>query len=418
MNVPKGFKQTEIGIIPQDWEVDEIHNLCAITTGDKNTQDRIAGGAYPFFVRSQIIERINSYSFDGEAVLTAGDGVGTGKIFHYINGRFDFHQRVYKMSNFSSKLSGYYFFQYFSNYFYNRIAQMTAKSSVDSVRKEMIGKMLIPLPPPAEQRAIAAVLSDTDALIEGMEKLLEKKRWIKQGAMQELLTGKRRISGFESKKGFQQTEIGAIPQDWGINSLMEHISALDAGVSVNSVDEKLSILGHSESVLKTSCVYNGYFLPEECKKILPKDISRAKLTPNKNSVIISRMNTPALVGECGYIAKDYPLLFLPDRLWQISFKNDANINSRWLAYILSFGEIRKAIKEIATGTSDSMKNIAKNALLKIKIPYPTKSEQTAIAAILSDMDSEIEQLENQLAKYRKLKTGMMQELLTGKKRLL
>ncbi|MCI5159119.1 MAG: restriction endonuclease subunit S, partial [Candidatus Electrothrix sp. AUS1_2] len=165
MSVPEGFKQTEIGVIPQNWRVDEIKNLCSITTGDKNTQDRITGGLYPFFVRSQLVERINSYSFDGEAVLTAGDGVGTGKIFHYINGRFDFHQRVYKMSNFSSQLNGYYFFQYFRNYFYNRIAQMTAKSSVDSVRKEMIGKMLIPLPPPAEQTAISAALSDMDALM-------------------------------------------------------------------------------------------------------------------------------------------------------------------------------------------------------------------------------------------------------------
>lgn len=90
-----GVQQTEVGIIPTDWEIDEIQNLCSISTGDKNTQDRIEGGTYPFFVRSQTVERINSYSYDGEAVLTAGDGVGTGKVFHYIYGKFDYHQRVY-----------------------------------------------------------------------------------------------------------------------------------------------------------------------------------------------------------------------------------------------------------------------------------------------------------------------------------
>jgi type I restriction enzyme S subunit len=99
LSLLKGYKQTEVGVIPTDWEIDEIQNLAEITTGAKNTQDRIFDGEYPFFVRSQIVERINSFSFDGEAILTAGDGVGTGKVFHYINGKFDYHQRVYKISH-------------------------------------------------------------------------------------------------------------------------------------------------------------------------------------------------------------------------------------------------------------------------------------------------------------------------------
>lgn len=122
--IPKGYKQTEVGVIPGDWDFDEIQKLADISTGAKNTQDRILDGDYPFFVRSQTVERINSYSFDGEAVLTAGDGVGTGKVFHYINGKFDFHQRVYKISKFSECLDGYFFYLYFSKNFYNRIMQM------------------------------------------------------------------------------------------------------------------------------------------------------------------------------------------------------------------------------------------------------------------------------------------------------
>ena len=117
----QGYKQTDAGIIPSDWNVDEIQNLAEITTGAKNTQDKINGGTYPFFVRSQIVEKKNSFSFDGEAILTAGDGVGTGKVFHYINGKFDYHQRVYKISNFTNRLNGYFFYKYFSNNFYNRI---------------------------------------------------------------------------------------------------------------------------------------------------------------------------------------------------------------------------------------------------------------------------------------------------------
>lgn len=189
----KGYKQTEIGVIPKDWSVDKIGSLTSISTGSRNTQDRINDGQYPFFVRSQTVEKINSYSFDGEAILTAGDGVGTGKIFHYINGKFDIHQRVYKISNFESELNGFFFYTYFSSRFYDRIMSMTAKSSVDSVRMEMIAEMMIPLPLYEEQHAIATVLSDMDTAIAALETRRAKTQAIKQGMMQELLTGRTRL---------------------------------------------------------------------------------------------------------------------------------------------------------------------------------------------------------------------------------
>lgn len=217
MELKEGYKQTEVGVIPEDWEVKEIGEVSSITTGSRNTQDKINDGQFPFFVRSQTVERINSFLFDGEAVLTAGDGVGTGKVFHYINGKFDFHQRVYKISNFNKNLNGYYFYLYFSNNFYDRIMQMTAKSSVDSVRMEMIAKMLIPIPLLTEQTAIATALSDADALVAGLEKLIAKKRDIKQGAMQKLLTPK---EGWEVKKLGEIAEInmGQSPSSLNYNN--------------------------------------------------------------------------------------------------------------------------------------------------------------------------------------------------------
>ena len=189
----KGYKQTVLGEIPEDWQVKFVGDLLSITTGDKNTQDKVDDGEYPFFVRSQKVEKINSYSFDGEAVLTAGDGVGTGKVFHYINGKFDYHQRVYLMHSFTNELNGRFFYIYFSNYFYDRIMSMTAKSSVDSVRKEMISKMRIFLPPVDEQTATATILSDMDAEIAALEAKLFKTLQLKQGMMQELLTGRIRL---------------------------------------------------------------------------------------------------------------------------------------------------------------------------------------------------------------------------------
>lgn len=107
------FKDSPLGRIPKEWDVVNVENIATITTGDKDTQDAEEFGAYPFFVRSQKIERISTYSLNGESVLTAGDGVGVGKVFHYHNGPFGFHQRVYCIHSFASDMVGYFFFQYF-----------------------------------------------------------------------------------------------------------------------------------------------------------------------------------------------------------------------------------------------------------------------------------------------------------------
>ena len=145
-----------------EWENSYIGNECKITTGNKDTQNKVDDGLYPFFVRSQTVEKINSYSMDCEAILTSGDGVGVGKNYHYMNGKFDFHQRVYCLYEFSERLIGRYLYIYFSNYFYDRVKRLSAKNSVDSVRMDMISKMEIKLPCLEEQTKIANFLSAID----------------------------------------------------------------------------------------------------------------------------------------------------------------------------------------------------------------------------------------------------------------
>ena len=142
-----------------------MQEVCLISTGKSNTQDHIEDGAYPFYVRSQIINRSDRYLYDEEAVLTVGDGVGTGKVYHYVNGKYDLHQRVYRMYSFQNNMLGRYFYYYFSNSFYQRVMTMTAKTSVDSVRYEMIADMEILYPSRAEQKKIIKTFSDIDNLI-------------------------------------------------------------------------------------------------------------------------------------------------------------------------------------------------------------------------------------------------------------
>ncbi|WP_018866222.1 MULTISPECIES: restriction endonuclease subunit S [unclassified Thioalkalivibrio] len=216
--------------------------------------------------------------------------------------------------------------------------------------------------------------------------------------------------------GYKRTEVGVIPEDWRVEALAYFVSALHAGVSVNSSTSDQPI-DDVPSVLKTSCIQAGIFSPDQAKPITPKDRSRAKLSPKAETILISRMNTPNLVGESGFVGKDYDHLFLPDRIWMTIFRQTVRFSPRWLAYILSSPEYRKYLKEIATGTSGSMKNIAKGSLLNLKVPCPVEKEQRAIATALSDADALIESLDRLIAKKRAIKQAAMQQLLTGQTRL-
>lgn len=176
-----------------EWEERFLSQLAKVTTGAKDTQNKVEGGRYPFFVRSQTIERIDSYSFDGEAVLTSGDGVGVGKNFHYINGKFDFHQRVYCIYDFEKGTSGLFFYLYFSEHFGERVMRMSAKNSVDSVRMAMITEMLVTMPSLPEQQRIAACLSSLDDLITAETQKLESLKIHKKGLMQQLFPAAEQI---------------------------------------------------------------------------------------------------------------------------------------------------------------------------------------------------------------------------------
>ena len=175
----------------EKWEVKKLGDMSVIYTGKKNNQDKIENGKYPFFVRSQNVERINSYSFDGEAILIPGEG-NLGSIVHYINGKFDFHQRVYKVSDFVG-LDGKFLYWYFRMYFGNHAMQNTVKATVDSIRLPTLQEFKIQFPSFTEQTRIATILSDMDAELEALEQQLHKARQIKQGMMQELLTGRVRL---------------------------------------------------------------------------------------------------------------------------------------------------------------------------------------------------------------------------------
>ena len=380
--IPKRYRQTTAGVIPEDWNVARIGDIASIKTGAQNTQDKQADGEYPFFVRSQEIERINSYSYDGEAVLTAGDGVGTGKVFHYINGRFDIHQRVYRIADFCDAVHGHYFFYQFSTRFYNRIMSMTAKSSVDSVRLEMISDMRIPMPTPREQRAIAKALSDMDELLDALEALIAKKQNIKLSTMQRLLTGETRLPGYGDS--------------WTLKPLIE-LAQITMGQSPSSAFYNLSGDGYpliqGNADIRDRRTFSRVWSTRGSKYCDAGDLILTVRAP---------VGAVAMATENSYLGRGIAGL-KPFGTSGFLFHALVHAEARW-----------QILEQGSTFTAANSKQVDE---FRLYVPK-NEGERTAIAKLLTNMDTEIATLEQRRNKMLAIKQGMMQELLTGRTRLV
>lgn len=244
-----------------EWEKCKFKDVCSTSTGNKNTQDKIDDGIYPFYVRSQTVERINSWTFDGEAILTAGDGVGVGKVFHHTYGKIGVHQRVYILSNF--KCDANYLFHFFSSHFYNRVKRMSAKNSVDSVRKEMITEMPLYLPSKQEQAKIGVLLSLLDERISTQNKVIDKLQSLIRGIAHKISKqGKPNIRLSEclecSSTTLQESdvaEVGAYPV-YGANGIVGYLDTYSTTKEAIYIIKDGSGVG-SVSYVKGKCSATG-----------------------------------------------------------------------------------------------------------------------------------------------------------------
>jgi type I restriction enzyme S subunit len=422
MELKPGYKQTEVGVIPEDWDVKRLRDISpsqsvGIVINPSSYFE--ANGEVPMLVGSCISEnkinaekasRISSKNSERLSAcrLKAGDlvtvRVGFPGTTAVVPTELDGCNCASMMIIRRHKSFDSYWLAQLLNSPIGRVQIENVEYGTAQKQFNISHAIdfIFPVPPPAEQSKIAEAAKNFDEYIESLEQKIEKKRRIKQAAMQELLTGKLRLPGFEG--------------EWEVKRLGDEIRDLEAGVSVRSTtDNEQPSTGHY--ILKTSAVSQGQFSPIETKEIISCDISRAKTPIKAGDLIISRMNTPALVGECGYSHSDHPNLFLPDRLWRAAYRDPQAVSSRWLSYTLSTQQNRTRIKELATGTSGSMKNISKRPLLDLQIKWPSLDEQNTIAKVLSEMDDDIDAINAQLNKAQGIKRGMMQQLLTGKIRL-
>ncbi|MCT9480384.1 restriction endonuclease subunit S, partial [Acinetobacter baumannii] len=199
-------------------------------------------------------------------------------------------------------------------------------------------------------------------------------------------------------------------QDWTGLKIKDLVKSLDAGVSVNSEDVEPK--EDEYSVLKTSCISSGYFDENERKRVLQDgEIQRLKEPVLDDSILMSRMNTPLLVGMNAYVFKAPKNTFLPDRLWQLKIDDNKTV-TRWLAFYLGSDQGLNQIRDLASGTSNSMKNITKPDVLNLDLFVPSKEEQTKIASFLSNVDEKISQLTQKHELLSQYKQGMMQKLFS------
>lgn len=195
--------------------------------------------------------------------------------------------------------------------------------------------------------------------------------------------------------------------EWKGYSLATFIRSLDGGVSVNSGDRAAN--ENEFGILKTSCVTNGFFEPHENKVVFKtEEINRLKEPVLENTIIISRMNTPALVGASAYISRGYANYFLPDRLW--AAKPTAIGDLKFIAYILGSDKGRLALSDLATGTSGSMKNISKPAVFRLEVGAPEKKEQIQIGNFFKKLDSLIHQHQQKHDKLNNIKKAMLEKM--------
>lgn len=397
------FKDTEVGRIPVDWEVKRLGEIATITMGQSpsstyyNTEFEglplIQGNAD--LVNRKTVQRIFTKQVtkrckEGDIIVTVRAPVGkVGKAtFDACIGR-----GVCAISYTNDYL--YYYLMHIEEHW----EKLSRGTTFDAVNSSDIQALLIPIPPLPEQKAIAKVLSDIDELIESIEKLIHKKKQIKQGAMQELLTGKKRLPGFSGK--------------WEVKRLGE-LGVTYSGLSGKKKEDFNS--GNSYYITFLNVLNNPVIDLKQVEKVRVSKWENQNLVRKGDIFFNTSSETPEEVGMCSVLMEDKPNLYLNSFCFGYRLYDGSKCDALYLTSYLRSDLGRKMFSTIAQGSTRY--NLSKKEFNNIAIPLPPLPEQKAIAQILSDMDAEIEALEKKLDKYKKIKEGMMEKLLTGQVRLV
>ena len=388
----------------EDWEQRKVQNLCSISTGKSNTQDKIDEGKYPFYVRSPIIERSTKYLYDEEAVVTVGDGVGTGKVFHYVNGKYDLHQRCYRMFSFSDEVNAKYFYHVFSLLFYKRVMAMTAKTSVDSVRYEMIADMEIPFPNIEEQKKIVATFDNLDNLITLHQRKCDNLKTLKKSMLQKMFpkngesVPEIRFAGFTDP--WEQRKFYEIFNFMQNNALSRAELSNDYGEVMNvHYGDILVKYGEILDVKKDEVTYllNSELLKKYQTSVL-----------QNGDIIIADAAEDETVGKCSEITGLSNEIVLSG-LHTIPCRPKEKYAKGYLGFYMNSNAYHDQLLPLLQGTKVS--SISKSAIQDTNIVYPkSETEQTKIGSYFQSLDNLITLHQRKVEKLKEIKKSMLQKM--------
>ena len=398
------FKQTEVGLIPCDWNVKTVKCIAPLQRGFDLPTAMLRDGNVPVVYSNGICNFHNKSKCIGPGLVTGRSGT-IGKFTFIASGPYWPHNTSLWVTSFKGNNPLFVYYLYSSL----KIEDFSGGSGVPTLNRNNVHEKMVAVPSSIEeQKRIAQALSDVDSVISTTEKLIAKKRALKQGAMQTLLSGKMRIQNGKwiETTNFKQTELGPIPQEWEVKSFGSITQNSSYGVGA----EAIPFNGKAKYIRITD-------IDDDSHRFEPSPLTSPAFYENKhlvqeNDLLIAR--TGASVGKTYlYNAKDGKLVFAGFLIKM----NICGADSKFVFYSTLTKYYQDWIVSESARTGQPGVNLQQMKKLLIAIPS-SMAEQTAIATILSDMDSEIAALETKLAKYRQLKTGMMQQLLTGKIRLV
>lgn len=437
LKVPEGYKQTEVGVIPDEWEVLRIGDICSEIGDGIHATPIYSDNGECFFINGNNLVS-GEVVFGGDTKRTSKEeayrhrrAIGDQTILLSINGTignlaFYENQNVIlgksiAFLNIRNQFNKYFVYHSLSSaYVVDSFFNNLTGSTIKNLGLGVIRNTVLLIPPLKEQTAIANALSDVDALIAELEKLIAKKEAIKTGAMQQLLTGRTRLPQFAKRedgtaKGYKQSELGEIPEDWEVISLFDLADNRKELFDDGDWIEAKYITDKGVKLIQTGNIGIGSYVEKSDKKYISEDsFTQLKCKKLKTrDILICRLAEPA-GRACLFLGlSDENVITSVD---VTIFRPLNSISREFYVQYFSTPEWFKAISQHVGGTTH--KRISRGSLAKILVPLPKEEEQKIIAEIFVDMDSEIEALKKHLDKTKAIKQGMMQELLTGRTRLV
>lgn len=397
-----------LGELPNGWQEIALRYLARIETGSRDTVDAVPGGEYPFIIRSQTPLEIDTYSYDTEAVLTAGDGA-VGEIFHHINGRFEVHQRVYVMHDFHG-LDGRYFYYYFSSEFGQTVAYGGAQSTVASLRRPMFTGFPVAVPPLEVQRAIANYLdretAQIDAFIAKNEELItllsERRATVIDrsvfGFRDESDSVERRVPDFVEEFAALRDFVRRTPIDWGVARFKavtrrRVIRNVDGSATMRSLKTTGEVVGRTSQQSPDDSSIPRYLLVE------PDDLVVNPMWLVGGAIGVSTRH--------GAVSPDYRV-----------FRPRPELVPRFLHHLLRSRPYRAQYELFTRAETTFDRRVNQPDLDRLPIPIPPPDEQISIAAAidreLDRIDDTIEVAKRGIGLARERRAALISAAVTGK----